>query len=298
MIGVGLVRRSADSLLSARCRAQRLARAPPLGQEPEHRDEREQHGDELALLRVLPEQPEAVEAEERPRLWAQQRGTEDERERLPALAVEVALEGEQHQRDQDALGVPEHRVAQEVGRQQQPGVRGDARRGARPAAADDPARHPEDHHDGQQPARAGDQQPEVGAASPNGANSVVKNTGSGFHDGPVSVLRSRWMILATPLDPRTTGRSSESTGRAARAPASASAAAIAITKPFAEIVRRASAALLPTRGARAGARSPRPSLRSRGGGRPRWGWGRRWWCSFRSALQPSAEGDIRARKQR
>ena len=32
------------------------------------------------------------------------------------------------------------------------------------------------------------------ASSPKNEKTVVKNTGSGFHDGPLTVLRSRWPI--------------------------------------------------------------------------------------------------------
>ena len=271
---VGLVRRSADGLLGARRRAQRLAGSPPLGQEPEHRDEREQHCDELALLGVLPEQPRAVEAEERPRLGPQQRGSEHERERLPALAVEVALEREQHQRDQDALGVAEHRVAQEVGRQQQPGVRGDARRRARPAAAGDPARDPERHHDGQQPAGAGDHQPEVGSRVAERGEQRREEHGQRLPRRAGVGVQVEVDDLAAPLDPRprvvARGRRVEQRQggqRERRGDRDREAVRRDRAARVGGIARRA-------RGAR-GRAECRPALRSRGCGRPRRGWGRR-----------------------
>jgi hypothetical protein len=43
------------------------------------------------------------------------------------------------------------------------------------------------------PARATTSQ-RSGAASPNSENGTVKRIGSGFHDGPFVVTRSRWRI--------------------------------------------------------------------------------------------------------
>ena len=80
----------------------------------------------------------------------------------PWWSSEVALDREQDERDQQALGVAHHRVAEEVGRQEQPDRRDQARGHAGAAAADQPARQPEAHDQREQAARAGDDQPQVG----------------------------------------------------------------------------------------------------------------------------------------
>ena len=65
--------------------AQQVARAPQLGQEPQHRDQREQPDDELARARIAPEQVEPVRAPEEPQLGSVERG-EEARPRTPAGA--------------------------------------------------------------------------------------------------------------------------------------------------------------------------------------------------------------------
>ena len=106
-------------MLGAGDAAQEVARAPVLGQEPQDRDQREQADDELAGARVLPEQPQPVGAPEQPDLRAVERGQEADRERLPRVAVEVALDRDQDQRGHQALGVAERVVADEAAGEQQ-----------------------------------------------------------------------------------------------------------------------------------------------------------------------------------
>ena len=66
-------------VLSARDAAQQVARAPQLGEEPKHRDQRKQTDDELARARIAPEQIQPVRAPEEPQLGTVERGEEAER---------------------------------------------------------------------------------------------------------------------------------------------------------------------------------------------------------------------------
>ena len=99
----------------------------------------EQHqaaGDPREAAAVGPEQPERVQEDERPRLRAQHPGGDPERERLRAVAGDVALDAPRRRRDQQPLGVAEQRVAHEPGRAEQEEGREHAARDAAEARAE------------------------------------------------------------------------------------------------------------------------------------------------------------------
>ena len=83
-----------------------------------------------AQARLREPEPEPVEAQEGPHLGPQQRAGHAEVEGVVAAAVEVALEGPQHERRQQRLGVAERGVAHVLVARDQRG-----RRGQRPATA-------------------------------------------------------------------------------------------------------------------------------------------------------------------
>ena len=148
-VGVGVARTARGP--------QRLARAPPLREDPERDERGEARADDQAPARVLPREPEPVEPPERPHLGAQQRGGEAEQEGVEPAAVEVALDGPQADRDEDALRVAAREVADVLVGEHERAGRDDARHRAR-----EPRGQPVGHRERQQPAGAGDHEPQVG----------------------------------------------------------------------------------------------------------------------------------------
>src|SRR5436305_11299375 len=94
----GICRAVGPRMLRAADAAQELTRAPILGEEPEHRDEREQRDHELAGFGVLPRQPDPIGTPKDPDLGAVQRSNEADSECLPELPIEVAVESDQYGR--------------------------------------------------------------------------------------------------------------------------------------------------------------------------------------------------------
>ena len=147
-----------------------------------------------------PGQPEPVEAQERPHLRPQQRGGEAEQERVgrggrrggarpPTGTTATSRPSE----------LPRAEVAHELVGEQQRERRDHARRRGRRAArrAGRPSRSRARRRRARSPATARARRRRRASA-----NGVVKSTGSGFHDGPLTVLRSRCGDLAAPDDPR------------------------------------------------------------------------------------------------
>ena len=137
--------------------AQQVARAPQLRQQPQHRHGREAGQHQPPCGGLVPQQPQPVEAEERPGLGAQERGAEPEQEGVARAPGEVAIERGQPEGDKKALRIAQRGVAQRPRRDRVGGGRGGAG-GHAPQAP----RDPEGHHHAGDGARPGDEQPQVG----------------------------------------------------------------------------------------------------------------------------------------
>ncbi len=117
-------------LLCVDRRQQRLARADPRRHEPEERLRGETEDDQDPESRFLEPQPDPVHDQERPPLGADQAADDADRERLPAAAVEEAVDRPHGSGDQHRLGcAPEH-VVPPVLREHDAEHRGDAGDGA------------------------------------------------------------------------------------------------------------------------------------------------------------------------
>ena len=103
-------------MLGAGDPAQQVTRAPQLGQEPEHRDQREQGDDQLACPRIAPEQIQPVRTPDEPQLGPVQRGEEAHHEGAPARSVQMAVDGDQRQRRRQPFRVAERVVRDEPAR--------------------------------------------------------------------------------------------------------------------------------------------------------------------------------------
>ena len=186
--GVGRVR--------ARAGAQRVAGAPPLGQEPDRRDQHRERDQLLAQVRVGEPQPEPVQPEEGPGLGAHQRGDHAEVERVVAAPVEVALERPQDDRRRaSGRSCRARRRARTccstAARRTRTRRRSRRRRGRRSAGS--PCGRPSRRRTGRPRARAR----ATGRARRPGRRArtaSVNRIGNGFQDGPPSVTRSRWRI--------------------------------------------------------------------------------------------------------
>ena len=199
-------------VLGAADAAEEVARAPVLGQEPQHRDQREQRRSPAC---APPGPSTTATARRSPRRARSRAGRARRRSRprtpgaaAPSRWRSTAIE---HDRRHQALGVAERVVGDEAAGEDAARPRR-RRRPAGPAPQRDepsldrlrsPARsdragkphsRAEDHRHRHQRARPRDHQPQVRRAPPNRANSVVKITGSGFHVGPPVVWRLRWTI--------------------------------------------------------------------------------------------------------
>ena len=146
--GLGLLARAAG--------AERIARAPPLGQEPERRHQRPRTPPGAAAAAARRTTARARRAPRNGQTSGRSSAAgEAEVERVVAAAVEVALERPQHERREQRLGVAERGVAHELEAREQRERGEDAGERAVPAAADQPARHPEGHHAGRAARRRG-----------------------------------------------------------------------------------------------------------------------------------------------
>ena len=168
------------------------ARAPPVGAEPEHRDHDEARPRRRTGARgCRRHDPAAVGQEERPASGRSSASSVQEHERLPGRPARWRSIGPQRERRRSTWRVwpssdqtDEPRAA--VGREeQQPGGQ-DAR-----DRATERAGHPVGADQGQQAGGAGEHQPHRRRPRPVTASGVVRSTGSGFHDGPPVVSRSR-----------------------------------------------------------------------------------------------------------
>ena len=140
----------------ARWAARSRSPEPQLRQQPQHRHGREAGQHQPACGGLAPQQPQPVEAEERPGLGAQERGAEPEQEGVAGAPGEVAIERGQPEGDKQALRVAQRGVAQRPRRHRVGGGRGGAGGHAAQAPGD-----AEGHHDPRDGPSSGDEEPQV-----------------------------------------------------------------------------------------------------------------------------------------